>query len=204
MSPAGTATLLFGPAASFPGLDDLQPGAIASSAADIPGHLKRRVAPGAMGSHRLPHGRRGSRQPAQTERGAGRLLLVQCWSSSGQCADRTPGRCWPDCAGRGRRQPGGRVTFPCRLDTTDPGARVTPRVCLTRPKFRKFAEFSGSPDTFSQGRHGAPRMPQAPAPLFGWCTRRPGSDGPAETPEERVVVKGRSGTGFSFRDHHAG
>ncbi len=186
MSPAGTATLLFRRLRSQ-GWTIFNLAAIASSAADIPGHLKRRVAPGAMGSHRLPHGRRGSRQPAQTERGAGRLLLVQYGPSSGQCADRTPGRCWPDCAGRGRRQPGGRVTFPCRLDTTDPGARVTPRVCLTRPKFRKFAEFSGSPDTFSQGRHGAPRMPQAPAPLFGWCTRR-GAQGAMVPPKPRKSV----------------
>ena len=76
MSPAGTAMLLFRRPRSQ-GWTIFNLAAIASSAADIPGHLKRRVAPRAMGSHRSPHGRRGSRQPAQTERRAGRLLLVQ-------------------------------------------------------------------------------------------------------------------------------
>ena len=79
------------------------------------------------------------------------------------------------------------MMFPCRLDTTDPGDRVMPRVCLTRPKFRKFAEFSGSPDTFSQVRHGAPRMPQAPATLLGWCTRR-GAQGAMVPPKPRKSV----------------
>ena len=205
MSPAGTATLLFRRLRSQ-GWTIFNLSAIASSAADIPGHLKRRVAPRAMGSHSLPHGRRGSRQPAQTERGAGRLLLVQYGPSSGQCADRTPGRCWPDCAGRGRRQPGGRVTCPCRLDTTDPGARVTPRVCLTRPEIPQICGI------FRESGHLLPRAAWCAEDVAGsgnslrvvYAARRPGSDGPAETPEERVVVKGRSGTGFSFRDHHDG
>ena len=98
------------------------------------------------------------------------------------------------------------MTFPCRLDTTDPGYRMMPRVCLTRPKIPQIC--------------GIFREPEYLLPRAAWCAqdaagsgnslrvvyaaRRPGSDGPAETPEERVVVKGRSGTGFSFRDHHAG
>ena len=62
MSPAGTATLLFRRLRSQ-GWTIFNLAAIASSAADIPGHLKRRVAPGTMGSHSLPHSRRvpGSR-----------------------------------------------------------------------------------------------------------------------------------------------